>query len=90
MRFYTLPVKENSLAFLFEKNIFNKEVLAVFLEIVKDVLKAVALLELENSWTVQRIKGAGNPTFQWRGCMVGFFFWWGESKGGWEPGSIVI
>lgn len=45
----------------------------MFLAIVKYMLKAVVLLELENSWTVQRIKGAVKQTFHWHGCVVGLF-----------------
>lgn len=54
----------------------------MFLEIVKHMLKAVVLLELDNSWTVQRIKGAGHQAFQGHGCVVGFFFGGGRLKEG--------
>lgn len=43
----------------------------MFLAIVKYMLKAVVLLELENSWTVQRIKGAVKQTFHWHGWFFG-------------------
>lgn len=44
------------------------------------MLKSIVLLELEHSWTVQRIKGAGNQNP--KGMAVWLAFWWGRLEEG--------